>query len=71
MAENYKDLAKPDKRRASALAYLSNIPDSVPASPAERGFDACPCQKNCALHGECRLCTAYHGRKGALPRCER
>jgi len=53
------------------MAHLSEIPDSVPATLRERGHDACPCPKNCTLHGECRLCTAYHGRKGALPRCER
>lgn len=66
-----KEPANRDKKRVAAMAYVSSIPDSVPASPRERGFDACPCPKNCTLHSECRLCVAYHGRKGALPRCER
>jgi hypothetical protein len=66
-----RELAKRDKRRAIAQAHLPEIPDTVPATPRERGYDACPCPKNCTLHGECRLCTAYHARKGALPRCER
>jgi len=66
-----REPANRDKKRAAALANVAGIPDSVPASPRERGFEACPCTKKCTLHGECRLCVAYHGRKGALPRCER
>ena len=71
MAKPDRDLARQDKKRAIAMAHLSDIPDNVPATPGERGYDVCPCPKKCTLHGECRLCTAYHGRKGALPRCER
>ena len=69
MAKADKELGR-DKRRAIAVAHLPEVPDGVPATPRERGYDACPCPKNCTLHGECRLCTAYHGRKGAPPRCE-
>ena len=62
---------RPDKRRAIATALLAALPADIPATPVERGFGECPCHKNCTLHGECRLCVAYHGRKGSLPRCER
>jgi len=27
-------------------------------SPVERGYDECPCPKDCELHGECHLCVA-------------
>jgi len=47
------------------------VPDGTPASPQARGFPDCPCPKECTLHGECKLCVAYHARKHALPRCER
>lgn len=60
-----------DKKRAIALANLDKVPHGTLITPGERGFDECPCPKKCTLHGECLLCTAYHGRKGALPRCQR
>jgi hypothetical protein len=70
-AKKVEASARRDKKRAIAMAHISNMPGSVPATPRERGYDTCPCPKKCTLHGECRLCVAYHGRKGALPRCER
>ena len=66
-----KGVAGRDKKRAIATAHLVDVPESALATPDERGYEACPCPKKCSLHGECRLCVAYHGRKGALPRCER
>jgi hypothetical protein len=63
--------AKQDKRLAIATAHLGHLPAGIPSTPAERGFDACPCPKDCVLHGSCHLYVAYHGRKGRLPRCER
>ena len=71
MTKQDRDSDNRDKKQEIAMAHLSAIPDGVPASPQERGYDACPCPKDCTLHGLCRLCVAYHGRKGALPRCER
>jgi hypothetical protein len=62
---------KQDKRLAIATAHLAGLPAGVPSTPAERGFDSCPCPKDCILHGSCHLCVAYHGRKGRLPRCKR
>jgi hypothetical protein len=66
-----RQLTKQDKRLAIATAHLGDLPAGVPSTPAERGFDSCPCPKDCTLHGSCRLCVAYHGWKGRLPRCER
>lgn len=63
--------ARQDKRIAIAKEYLHPVPEGTLATPAERGFDTCPCPKECALHGSCLLCVAYHGRKSKLPRCER
>ena len=73
MAKDRRDResAGRDKKRDTALAHLAGVPAGVPASAEERGFPTCPCTEKCTLHGECLLCTAYHGRKQALPRCER
>jgi hypothetical protein len=60
-----------DKKRAIAEMHLSSVAEDAPATPQARGFTECPCPKKCPIHGECRLCVAYHGRKGANPRCER
>ena len=60
-----------DKRRTIASAHLASIPADTLVAPVDRGFDECPCPKRCTLHGECRLCVAYHSRKGKPPRCER
>jgi len=62
---------RPDKKRERAMAALSLVPNGSPGTPQARGFDSCPCPKDCTLHGECALCVAYHARKNALPRCER
>jgi hypothetical protein len=62
---------KQDKRLAIAREHLCDLPPGVPATPQERGFDSCPCPKECSLHGSCLLCVAYHGRKSQLPRCQR
>ena len=66
-----RDSAKRDKRAEIATAHLFLVPAGAPATPAERGLEECPCPKRCSLHGSCHLCVAYHGRKHALPRCER
>ncbi len=60
-----------DKKREIAMAHMDGIAAGTPATPLERGFAECPCPKKCTLHGECLLCIAYHGRKHALPRCQR
>jgi hypothetical protein len=60
-----------DKKREIALARMDGVASGTPAMPLERGFTECPCPKKCTLHGECLPCTAYHGRKHALPRCQR
>jgi hypothetical protein len=60
-----------DKKREIAMAYMDRVAPGTSATPQERGFAECPCPKKCTLHGECLLCLAYHGRKHALPRCER
>jgi hypothetical protein len=60
-----------DKKRIIASEYLHLVTSTMRATPQERGFADCPCQKDCELHGECHLCTAYHGRKNKLPRCQR
>ncbi len=63
--------AKGNKKRTTASAYLHLVPAGTLATPQERGYAECPCPKDCELHGECRLCVAYHGHKGRLPLCER
>jgi hypothetical protein len=63
--------AKIPKKRAVAEAHLSIVPAGTAATPAERGFEECPCTEDCILHGDCLYCVAYHGRKNVLPRCER
>jgi hypothetical protein len=60
-----------DKKRTVALAYLHLVPAGAPATPEARGYAACPCPKDCTLHGECHLCIANHGRNGKLPYCQR
>ena len=60
-----------DKKREVALAHMDCVAPGTSATPLGRGFAECPCPKKCTLHGECLLCTAYHGRKRALPRCKR
>ena len=60
-----------DKKRTLAEAYLPNVPADQPPTPQARGFEACPCPKECTLHGECLLCVAYHARSERLPRCLR
>lgn len=62
---------KSDKKREIAEAHLDCLAPGAPATPTDRGFAECPCPKRCTLHGECLLCAAYHGRKHALPRCQR
>jgi hypothetical protein len=62
---------KRDKKREVAMAHMDCIADGTLATPKERGYEECPCPKKCTIHGECLLCVAYHGRKHALPRCER
>jgi hypothetical protein len=63
---------KGSKKRGIAEAHLTDAPAGTPATPAERGFESCPCPKEkCELRAECLLCAAYHGRKSQLPRCER
>ena len=71
MSRNDKYSTKVSKKRTIALSYLHIIPPATLAFPQERGYVECPCTKNCILHGECKLCVAYHARKGKLPRCER
>ena len=58
-----------DRKRTIAMAHLADLDAGVPATPEERGLAACPCPGNCILHGQCLLCTAFHGRKGRLPMC--
>ncbi|MDR3630133.1 MAG: hypothetical protein P4L42_07345 [Desulfocapsaceae bacterium] len=64
-----KGPASEDRKRSIAMAHLADLDEGVPATPEERGFAACPCPGNCTLHGQCLLCTAFHGRKGRLPMC--
>ena len=60
------------KKRLIAEAHLDVVSAGTPRSPAERGFEDCPCPKSgCDLRGDCVPCVAYHGRKGRPPRCER
>jgi len=59
-----------DKKREIAEAHLDGVASGTPATPLARGFAECPCPKKCTLHGECLLCSAYHGRKHGLPRCQ-
>ena len=63
--------SKAEKRRARALEALPSVGADEPATPQARGFDECPCRKDCPLHGECLLCVAYHGTRGNQPRCLR
>ena len=64
--------AKADRRRATAESFLHLVAAGEEASPRARGFSACPCTKDCPLHGDCLLCVAYHaGRRDERPRCER
>lgn len=63
--------SKTVKKRIIAEAHLADLSPGLAATPEERGFESCPCPKDCCLHGSCLLCVAYHGRKGKLPRCER
>jgi hypothetical protein len=60
-----------EERVAIATAHLGSVPAGTPSTPAERGFERCPCPKECVLHGSCLMCVAFHGRKSKLPRCER
>jgi hypothetical protein len=60
-----------DKKRAIASAHLHLVAAGTPATLQERGYETCPCPKDCALHGGCVLCVAYHARNGALPYCQR
>jgi hypothetical protein len=64
--------AKADRKRATAESFLSLVAAGEAASPQARGFSACPCTKDCTLHGDCLSCVAYHaGRRNERPRCER
>jgi hypothetical protein len=63
--------AKGEKKRSIGLANLHLVPAEALITPQARGFAECPCTKECVLHGDCRLCVAYHARKSASPRCER
>lgn len=66
-----KEDEKKPKKQIIAEKYLHLVSDSVETTPEARGFSTCPCPKTCTIKGDCRLCTAYHARKGKLPRCER
>ena len=68
-AERYA--AKADRKRATAEANLSLVAAGEPASPEARGFAACPCTKDCTLHGDCLPCVAFHASRGERPRCDR
>lgn len=61
---------KAERKRALATEALPSVSPAEPATPAARGFETCPCSKDCTLHGKCLLCVAYHGRSGKRPRCE-
>ena len=63
--------AKAREKRLTAEAYLSAVLAAEPATPQARGFDSCPCTKDCTLHGECLLCVSFHGHRGEQPRCLR
>lgn len=63
--------AKADKKRAVAQEHLDLLGPDEPATPQARGYESCPCPKDCTLHGECLLCVAYHGRNDVQPRCLR
>ncbi len=63
--------AKAREKRAAAEAHLASLPAGEPATPQQRGFETCPCPKDCTLHGECLLCVSFHGQRGAQPRCLR
>jgi hypothetical protein len=63
------DPGRQEKKRAIAVSHLADLAPGTPATPAERGLEACPCPGSCILHGQCLLCTAFHGRKGRLPVC--
>jgi hypothetical protein len=66
-----KRAAKADRKRATAESFLSLVAAGEAASPQARGFSECPCTKDCALHGDCLPCVAYHaGRRNERPRCE-
>lgn len=71
MSINRERPARADKKRSIASAHLYLVPAAAPATPQERGYTDCPCLKDCVLHGDCRFCIAYHGRKRVLPSCER
>jgi hypothetical protein len=66
-----KHAAKAREKRTTAEAYLSAVPGGEPTKPQARGFEACPCPKDCTLHGECLLCVSFPARRGAQPRCLR
>jgi hypothetical protein len=66
-----RSTARHERRRALATENLDAVPAGEAATPQERGFAACPCPKDCALHGDCLLCVAYHLRRGDPPRCAR
>jgi hypothetical protein len=64
--------AKADGKRATAESFLALVAAGEAASPPARGFETCPCTKDCPLHGDCLPCVAYHaGRRNERPRCER
>lgn len=67
MAGRERDRARRDKKRDTATLHLVDLPQGVAATPQERCYESCPCTEKCTIHGECRLCVAYHGRKGAPP----
>ncbi len=66
-----KHAAKADEKRATATAHLSAVPAGEPATAQARGFEACPCPKDCSLHGDCLLCVSFHGSRRELSRCLR
>ena len=66
-----KSAARADRKRATAEASLSLVAAGEPASPEARGFGACPCTKECVLHGDCQPCVAFHAGRGERPRCDR
>ena len=63
--------AKAREKRATAEAHLSAVASGELATPQARGFDTCPCPKDCTLHDECLLCVSFHGHRGEQPRCLR
>ena len=63
--------ARHANRMSIATAALNLLPATTLATPLERGLSDCPCKKDCGLHGDCRLCVAFHLTSNELPKCQR